>query len=73
MNHYCPSGFFVIDIVQLIQGRLEKYKLSKAVGGICNHIDNSIFSDRLSFIRDYDTIVVLPFPHLNLINFIGMD
>lgn len=36
-------------------------------------LDKSKFSDRFSYIQDYSTIAVIPFPHLNLINFIGMD
>jgi hypothetical protein len=35
-------------------------------------LDNSKFSERFSFIQDYNTIAVIPFPHLNLINCIGM-
>ena len=35
-------------------------------------IDNSKFSDRFSFIQNFDSIAVIPFPHLNLINFVGM-
>ena len=35
-------------------------------------IDSSQFSDRISFIKDYDSIGVVPFPHLNRINCIGM-
>ena len=52
---------------------MEKYKLAKAIGGISNFIDNSRFSNRLSFIQDFTTIAVIPFPHQNLINCIGMD
>ena len=39
---------------------------------MCNYIDNSRFSDRFSFFQNFDTIAVIPFPHLNLINCIGM-
>jgi len=52
---------------------VERYKVASAIGGVCNHIDNSRFSDRLSYIQDYNNIGVMPFPHLNLINGIGMD
>lgn len=58
--------------MSLLDGRVEKYKLAPAIGGICNHLDNSIFSARLSFLQNYDTILMLPHPHLNIINFIGM-
>ena len=42
------------------------------MGGVCNFIDNSKFSDRFSFIENYHSIAVVPFPHLNLINCVGM-
>ena len=35
-------------------------------------MDNSMFSDRFSFLKNYDAIVVMPFPHLNTINCVGM-
>ena len=47
---YSSSGLYVYDIAKLFQGKVEKYKLSKAIGGVCNHLDNSMFSDRFSFI-----------------------
>ena len=66
------SGFYAIDLAKLLEGKVEKYKVSKAIGGVCSFVDNSKFSDRFSFIKDYNTISVIPFPHLNLINCIGM-
>jgi hypothetical protein len=65
-------GFYIYDVNQLFQGRLEFYRLSSAIGGVCNQIDNSAFSDRFSFMKDYNSLTVIPFPHLNLINFVGM-
>ena len=60
------------DIHKLLEGKVEKYKLAEAIGGVCNFIDNSKFSALLSFVQDYNTIAVIPYPHLNLINCIGM-
>ena len=51
---------------------MEKYKLAAAIGGVCSHIDNSKFSDRVSFIQNYDKIAVIPYAHINLINCVGM-
>ena len=69
---FSGSGFYVYDIEKLLEGRVEKYKLAPAMGGVCNFIDNSKFSDRFSFIENYNSIAVVPFPHLNLINCVGM-
>ena len=72
VTHNEPPGLYIYDIGKLFNGWVEKYKLAKAVGGVCCHLDNSLFSDRFSFVSDYDTIIVLPFPHLNLMNMVGM-
>ena len=47
---FSAPGLYVYDIKKLFQGKVEKYKLAKAIGGICNTIDNSRFSERFSFI-----------------------
>ena len=31
-----------------------------------------MFDDRFSFVQDYNTIVMMPHPHLNIINCVGM-
>ena len=69
---YSNSGFFVFDIAKMLQGNISKYKLGGAMGGVCSCLDNSKFSDRFSYVQNYDTISIVPFPHLNLINCIGM-
>ncbi len=42
------------------------------MGGVCSSLDNSKFSDRFSYVQNYDFISIVPFAHLNLINCIGM-
>ena len=56
----------------LFKGKIDKYKLAPAIGGHSNFIDNSKFGKRFSFIQNFDKIAVIPIPHLNLINCIGM-
>ena len=36
-------------------------------------IEYNKFNKRIAFMETYNKIVVIPLPHLNLINFIGMD
>ena len=69
---YTGSGFYVFDIEQLFNGKIEKYKLSPTVGGMSNEISISKFSNRIAFIQNFDKIAVVPFPHLNLLNCEGM-
>ena len=49
-HKYAGSGFYVYDLDQLFNGKVEKYRLASAIGGVSNLIDNSKFSDRFSFI-----------------------
>ena len=55
-----------------MEGKVETYKLFSAIVGCNKLIDNSRFSDRFSFLADFNHILVIPFPHMNLLNFIGM-
>lgn len=71
-HRYKPAGFYAYDLAKLLQGKIEMYRLATAIGGVSNYIDNSKFSDRFSFIENFNSIAVIPFPHLNLINCVGM-
>ena len=71
-NLTSASGFYVYNTDQLFEGRIMKYKLMSTVGGQCSLIDNSKFADRISLIQSYDNIIMIPFPHLNILNCIGM-
>ena len=66
-------GFYVYDCHRLREGKVERYKLAPAIGGQSNIISKSLFGQRFAFIQSLDTIAVIPFPHLNLIQCIGMD
>ena len=70
---YDRAGFYIVDLHRLVKGKVEKYKLLNAIGGFCNCIDRSIFSSRLSILQSFDQLTVVPFPHLNLIDFVGME
>ena len=56
-----------------MEGYLETYKLFSTVGGVNNQLDVSRFSQRFSFLANFDQIQVVPFPHLNLVNLVGMS
>ena len=72
-NHRFKSpGLYVYDASQLMEGKIESYKLSSAVVGASTLLDNSRFSDRFSFLSNFNEILVIPFPHMNLLNFVGM-
>lgn len=70
---YSAAGFYFIDINRLLKGKLERHKMSSAIGGASNFIDTSTFSDRFAFVQNYSQITVIPFPHCNMIELIGME
>ena len=72
-NHsFTNSGFFVYDLQPLLEGKIEKYKMTNSIGGQCSLINKSKFGNRFSFLQSYDYLNVMPFPHVNLIECIGM-
>ena len=73
-NHeFITSGFYVYDLVALLEGKIERYRLAASIGGQCNLLSKSKFGNRFSFLSSYDKITVIPFPHVNLIECVGMD
>ena len=66
------SGLYVYNQVELFKGKIEKYKLVSTVGGQCNLIQKSRFGNRFSFIQSYNNIVIIPYPHLNVVRAVGM-
>ena len=69
---YTSPGFFVYDIERLLNGQVEKYRISSTIGGVNHHIDRGFFSNSLSFVKNYSQITVMPFPHFNSLSFAGM-
>ena len=67
-----PSGLYVYNTDTMFKGRIQKYKLMSTVGGHCSLLDDSKFGDRISLIQSYDNIIMIPLPHLNLLNCVGM-
>ena len=72
VSGYSSSGLYVFDIAKLLEGTISKYKISAAIAGVCSALDNSKFSDRFSYVENFNHISIVPFPHVNLINCIGM-
>jgi len=48
------------------------YKLKEAIVGVNRHIDFCNSSYRIAFLKDFDSIEMVPVPHRNTINFLGM-
>jgi len=68
------SGFFVYDLSRLVRSeKFEIYKLRSALVGINTLLTYSQFNQRMSFLKDFNTIQILPFMHRNTINFLGMS
>ena len=72
-NHeYTNSGFFVFDLHPLLEGKIEKYKMATSIGGQCSIVNKDKFGNRFAFLHSYDYLNVIPFPHVNLIECVGM-
>ena len=50
---YSTPGFYVYDIERLLNGKVEKYKITSALGGVNHHISKGSFSNRFSFLKNY--------------------
>lgn len=48
------EGAYVFSLQALMKGRIECYKLSRGLGGVCNLIDYSSFGERLSYMNNFD-------------------
>ena len=46
--------------------------MSSTIGGQCSLVSKNKFGNRFSFLQSYNNIVVIPFPHLNLVECVGM-
>ena len=71
-HSYKSSGLYVYDVSQLIAGRVECYKLYSSVVGASRLLDASRFSSRVAFLSDFSNIQIIPYPHENITNFVGM-
>ena len=54
------------------QGSIEAYKLAPAVAGYGSFIDYSYAQGRITYYTNFNEISMLPLPHRNSINFLGM-
>jgi len=67
------QGLYAYDLKRLANhGTLVSYKLKDATVGVNNHIDFCNNSYRIAFLKDFDTLELVPVPHRNTINFLGM-
>jgi hypothetical protein len=54
------------------EAKLVTYNLKPAIVGVNRHIDFCNSSYRLAFLKDFNDIEMVPVPHRNTINFLGM-
>ena len=55
-----------------MQKGLEWINLKRTVVGVNDHIDVNLFTQRISFLLDYNTIAQMPFPNTNQIGLCGI-
>ena len=66
------SGLYVYDLAALCKGMIKSYRLAPSTAGQSSLVSKSKFGNRLCFLQSYNNIMVIPFPHVNLIELIGM-
>jgi plastocyanin domain-containing protein len=67
-------GLYAYDLNRLANSQvLTTYKLKDAIVGVNKHIDFCHNSYRISFLKNFDNIEMVPVPHRNTINFLGMQ
>ena len=55
-----------------MEGKVLKYKIFSTVGGQADLINKSLFSNRFTFVKNFNKLFIIPFPHVNLVDCIGM-
>jgi hypothetical protein len=69
---FTRSGFYVYDLAQMFRGKLEFYRLARSIAGQSSLLNDSKFGNRFCFLQSFLEIAVIPYPHVNLIDCIGM-
>jgi hypothetical protein len=54
-------------------GNVEVYKVRDTIGGINNHMDFSLFMQRISIMTSLEEIQIVPLAHRSAINFFGIQ
>lgn len=67
-----PSGFYILDVMRMIEGNIEIAKLQNAIAGANNCIDFDFDTQTVAFVRDFNSILLMPLAHRNTIKFFGM-
>ena len=67
------EGYYVFNVQALLRGQVDHHKVTGSAGGLCSLIEYNLFNERLAYIEDYDWLIVIPIPHLNTVNCIGME
>ena len=70
---FYKEGYYVFNVQALLRGRVDHFKVTGSAAGLCNLVEYNLFNERLAYIEDYDWIIVIPIPHLNAVNCIGME
>ena len=71
-GQFMESGLYVYDFSRLLQGQLEVHQLNEALAGAYSFIDFDDVTQTISFLKNYQEIVMMPLPHRNTIKFFGM-
>lgn len=63
------AGFYIYDVARMFEGQIEVHLLSNALSGALSFIDFDFDTQTVAFIRDFNSIVMMPLVHRNTILF----
>ena len=67
------EGFYIFSVQALLRGSVENFLVTETVSGLCSQIEYNPYTERIAYMTDYNSVVVIPIPHLNTVNGIGME
>ena len=71
-THWVPfdEGFYIFNVYDFFNFKIERNCVTPATGGMCNLVVWNKLNMRLAYMETFNKIVVIPLPHLNLVNFV---
>lgn len=67
------AGLYIYDYDRMLKtGKVEVYKVRDTIGGINNHMDFSLFMQRITCMTSLEELQIIPIAHRNVTNFFGI-
>ena len=72
-KHYKKNGYFyAINLDVLFNGVYREIPIAEVIEGTNHDINKGRTADNISILINFNSIVMIPLPHYNLLSFVGM-